>query len=204
MTPRKPVLFIVIFALLVGFAGGFALRHILPINSRPSSAAQDNLSLIDTALETAAVIQAGDYDALADLVHPEKGVTLSPCATVDKSSNHTFLPKELTQAAGSDATLVWGTTSDAASPINLSLKSYVSAYVWDQNYLSDPKISVNSVQASGNALENAAEAYPEGEFVEFYHPGSASQSSWTALKLVYEWYEGNWYLVGIIHSSWSA
>lgn len=204
MTARKPGLFIVILALFVGFAGGFALRHFLPLSDRPAAGSRDSLSLIDTALETASVIQSGDYDALAELVHPEEGVTFSPSATVDKSSNHTFLPKDLAKAAREDSTFVWGTTSDAASPINLTVRDYFAAYVWDQDYLAQPRLSVNAVQSSGNALENVAEAYPDGQYVEFYRPGATAQSGWTALKLVFEWHEENWYLVGIIHSSWSA
>lgn len=215
MTERRSIVFIAVFTFILGLLAGLALPKVLPISERVihsltvSSDAKESqppggsLSLTTAALETAKVIRDGDYSALSQYVHPEKGVTFSPSATVDASSNQIFTASQIADAGTSKSTYVWGTTSDAASPISLTISDYFTAYVWDQDYLADLRLSVNSVQVSGNALENAADAYPDGQFVEFYRPGSG-QSGWTALKLVFEWYNGDWYLVGVVHSSWSA
>ena len=215
MTERRSIVFIAVFTFILGLLAGLALPKVLPISERAihsltaSSDAEENqapgssVSLTIAALETAEAIRARDYSLLSQYVHPEKGVTFSPSATVDVSSNQVFSAGQVADAGTSKSTYVWGTTSDAASPISLTINDYFTAYVWDQDYLSDLRLSVNSVQSSGNALENTADAYPDGQFVEFYCPGSG-QSGWTALKLVFEWYNGDWYLVGVVHSSWSA
>lgn len=215
MRSRRLIILVAIIACLAGVLGGFALRHFLPISDwvtqvmssldgSDTAPVGGSTLLVETALETAQAIQSQDYETLSSMVHPKTGVTFSPSATVDRTANQTFSADDIAKADRSSATYVWGTTSDAASPINMTITDYFSAYVWDKNYLSDPQISVNSIQSSGNALENVADAYPDGQYVEFYCPAGNGQSDWAALKLVFEWYQDHWYLVGVIHSGWSA
>lgn len=198
-------------ALLLGLAGGFALRHVLSDRSlaaashliTDASAEENQLSLVDCALETLAAIQDEDYTALSGYVHPQSGVTFTPTATVDPASNLTFSADELVQAADSDKTYVWGTSPSTSSPIKLTVEDYFQAYVWDRDYAASPRISVDTPQVSGNALENTLDAYPDCHYVEFYCPAPDNQTDWSTLRLVYQWYHNNWYLVGIVHSAWS-
>ncbi|MGM9538441.1 MAG: hypothetical protein ACI3VN_08935 [Candidatus Onthomonas sp.] len=208
-----------LLALLLGLGGGFALHYLLPPRSTSVITSQltanapaqseetvegDSLSLIRCALETAEAIRNEDYTLLASYVHPEEGVTFTPASTVDRNSNLTFQANELAQVAESGKTYVWGTSTDAATPIRLTLPDYVAGYVWDRDYTASPRISVDTEQTSGNALENTLDAYPGCHYVEFYCPAAQGQSDWSAIKLVYQWYQNEWYLVGIVHSAWSA
>ena len=57
-----------------------------------------------------------------------------------------------------------------------------------------------------NALENVAAAFPDGRFVEYHFPGLDPQMEgydWCSLKVVFEAYNNQWYLVGLIHSQWT-
>lgn len=207
-----------LIALLLGFVGGFAIHYILPPRSTAvitsqltssvpassdSASEGSTFSLLHCALDTLGAIEQQDYTALATYVHPELGVTFTPSATVDPTSNLTFLPDELTSAASSSTSYVWGTSSSTSTPIKLTLTDYFASYVWDRDYTASPRISVDTPQVSGNALENTLQAYPDGHYVEFYCPAASGQTEWSTLRLVYQWYNNQWYLVGIIHSAWN-
>lgn len=205
-------------ALLVGLIGGLALYDALPprttsvitstisetLTGTPDSpSVGDSLSLIHCALETLSAIEEQDYSALATYVHPEAGVTFTPSATVDRNSNLTFSSEELTKAAQGTNTYVWGTSTNTATPINLTLSDYFASYVWDRDYSASPRISLDTTQVSGNALDNTLESYPDSHYVEFYCPDPNGQAQWSTLRLVYQWYDHQWYLVGIVHSAWN-
>lgn len=219
MKAWKRTLLCSLLALLLGLGGGFALHYLLPPRSTAVLTSQltanapaqaeaptegDSLSLVRCALETADAIREGEYSLLSSYVHPEEGVTFTPASTVDRNSNLTFQAGELAQVAESGKSYVWGTSTDAATPIKLTLKDYVASYVWDRDYIASPRISVDAMQVSGNALENTADAYPGCHYVEFYYPAADGQSEWSTLKLVFQWYQNEWYLVGIVHSAWGA
>lgn len=207
-----------LIALLIGLIIGFALYGALPprITAVITSAISENMTgdvdspsegdslpLIHCALETLSAIEEQDYGTLATYVHPESGVTFTPSATVDRASNLTFSSEELAQAAKGENTYVWGTSTNTAAPINLTLPDYFAAYVWDRDYSSSPRISVDTAQVSGNALDNTLESYPDSHYVEFYCPDPDGQAQWSTLRLVYQWYDHQWYLVGIVHSAWN-
>lgn len=213
MVKRSTAVLIGIAALLLGLACGFSLHWLLPSRSAAmltstlsvsSSAEEDKSALIGCALETANAIQKQDFALLASYIHPEEGVTFTPNTTVDRSTNLTFTSEQIAQASAPGESYLWGTATDTASPISLTISDYFSSYVWDVDYLTAPSISVDSVRITGNALENTADAYPDCHYVEFYFSGENAQTDWRCLKLVYEWYNGGWYLVGVVHSSWSA
>ncbi len=205
-------------ALLAGLLSGLVLSLFLPdgllnpavltgaaaIVTAASSDETDNVSLVTRAMSTLTAIESRDYAALSAQVDPERGVTFTPLATVDPVSNLTFSPEEIASAGSSERTYIWGMTTDTAEPISLTISGYFDAYVWDVDYTTASEINIDRVQASGNALENVAEAYPDCRFVEFYSAGVRESTDWQALKLVYRWTGGNWYLTGVIHSTWTA
>ncbi|MCC8128400.1 MAG: hypothetical protein LIO51_00450 [Clostridiales bacterium] len=208
MVRRSATILLSILFLVLGLAGGFAVSRLISPRSaailQTSLASEqeegDTASLVSCAIETAEAIQSGDYETLAEYVHPEKGVTFTPNTTVDAASNLTFLPDALVEASESATTYLWGTSTDTASPINLTVADYFAAYVWEQDYLASLRISVDSSQVAGNGLENVSEMYPDGRYVEFY--ATDGESNWSTLKLVFEWDSGAWYLVGVVHSAW--
>lgn len=202
-------------ALLLGLAAGFALRSAIPPRnaallfsqltpSQSTSAPEgDRLSLVHCALNALDCIQKQDYAALAAYIHPGVGLTLSPTATVDPATNLVFSAEELVQAAESDKTYVWGTSASTSTPINLTVNDYFASYVWDRDYISSLHLSVDTPQASGNALDNLLEVYPDSHYVEFYSAASDGPSEWSTLRLAFQWDSGQWYLIGLVHSAWN-
>jgi len=166
-----------------------------------------NTLLLAQATEVTQILNRHDYEALASCIHPDKGVTFTPYATVDPDRDLCFTAAQVSSLETNRHTYVWGTDVTTGSPIELTMQDYFARYVCNADYSQAPQIGIDSVIATGNALENAAAAFPDGRFVEFYYPGLNSNKEgydWCALKLVFEAKDEQWYLVGIIHSEWTA
>ena len=100
----------------------------------------------------------------------------------------------------------WGLEDGIGEPIRLTGTEYFARYVYNADYAQAPEQALNQVLMQGNALENVAAAYPEGRFVEYHFPGldeALEGFDWCSLKLVFEPWQGDWRLVGIIHSEWT-
>ena len=195
-----------------GGSGGLLAGAAAPAGERLAPSAQpaldtaDNGPLLEAGNAVLEVLRAGDVSALSALVDPELGLTFTPYSTVDPSSDLTFLPEQLDQAAISGSAYIWGTTQGRGDPITMTLPEYLSAYVFDADYAQAPLIGVDHVLSSGNSLENVADAYPEARFLEYYFPGRSPEAGgldWCALKLVFREAEGSYRLIGAIHSEWT-
>ena len=194
------LLFVVAGTLIAGLAGLFLLEVVV------DGVLQDPFARFFVwAART--LFGQSEYEALAALVHPEKGVTLTPYSTVEPSCDRNLLPAQLVLLPEDDIPYVWGIEDGTGAPIELTGREYFERYVFNADYTAAPETAVDTVLMQGNALENVASAYPEGRFVEYHFPGLDEQMAgydWCSLKLVFECYQGDWYLVGLVHSEWTV
>lgn len=164
-----------------------------------------NEALVARAMEVAGYLRDRDWSALSGAVHPELGVRFTPYSSV--AEGDLVFTAEETAAFGSDTrSYMWGYSDGPGEPMYMTVSEYVARFVFDADYTQAPRLCVNGVQVYGNAVENVAEAYPEGSFVEFYYDGLDPVNEgfdWCALKLVFEPWEGRLMLVGVIHSEWT-
>jgi len=172
----------------------------------PAPDLSGNRVLLLRATSVLDALKARDYACLSTYVHPQKGVTFTPYSTVDTEANLNFLLSGITRAADDPVEYIWGITDGQGSPIQLTMAEYFDLYVFHVDYTQAPVIGVDRIIGSGNSLENVAEAYPNGRFVEFHFPGLVEENKgfdWCSLKLVFEEYNSDYKLVGIIHSQWT-
>ncbi len=219
---RRIIVFFCCISLIVGLAAGFVLRgvvsgqqsavHTGATSADASTSQQDTEALPDqkgrlviAAMKAMRAIAEQDFEALASFVDPEEGVTFTPYSTVDPTSNLTFSADNLAAAGEDDTSYVWGLSSSDSSPIKMTVPEYFDSYVWNANYWDVAEIGIDTVLHSGNSLENVADAYPDCHFVDFYLPATdGTDRDWSSLKLVFRLSGSDWYLVGIIHSEWTA
>lgn len=167
---------------------------------------KDNLSLLNAACYVVQTLKTGDYQALASVVDPKKGVTFTPYSTVDLASDKTFTRDQIKNLSQDNTVYTWGLTDGRGSLINLTLAQYFAAYVWNTDYTNAPQIGVDQIIMSGNALENLKDAYQSCRFVDFCFPSldPAKQGlDWCSLKLVFAPGDTSWFLVGIVHGQWT-
>ena len=166
----------------------------------------DNFPLLNAACLVNRALKDRDYDALASLVHPTKGVTFTPYSTVNFETDLTFTASQIRELENDKTVYTWGFVDGRGSLIELTMSQYLEQYVFNTDYTQAPQIGVDQIIISGNALENLTEAYPGCRFVDFSFPSldSAKQGmDWCSLKLVFEPDDTGWWLVGIVHGQWT-
>lgn len=201
------------------FAAGLALgalmlflvltRGWLPDPRETADAGTDqpvgNEVLLARAMEVAGYLRERNWSALAGAVHPELGVRFTPYSSVSEE-DLVFTAAETAGFGGDSRSYMWGYSDGPGEPMYMTVREYFERFIFDADYTQAPRLCVNGVQVYGNAVENVAEAYPEGSFVEFYYDGLDPVNEgmdWCALKLVFQPWEGRLMLVGVIHSEWT-
>jgi len=150
-------------------------------------------------------IKNNDITHLATLVHPEKGVRFSPYTFVN-NDDLVFAAADLPALFAVSDTHLWGYFDGSGEAIKLSGANYWAKFIYDANFAQPKIIGFNQSVGHGNTINNISEIYPDGVFVEYHFPGFDPKydgMDWRSLRLVLEEYQGQWFLVGIVHDEWS-
>lgn len=165
----------------------------------------DSLSVLKLAEEVVELIQKKDFKKLGEHFHPKNGVLFSPYAHVSKTEDVQLLNEQF--VATENKKYNWGSQDGSGEPILLSVPEYMNQYVNRSNYLSESNLQVgyNQFIGAGNSLNNLRTVFSDNPVVEFYYPGTEkySQMDWNALRLVFEKYENEFYLVAIVNDRWT-
>ena len=160
----------------------------------------------ETAASLIKALSTKNADAIADQVHPTKGVRFTPYTYVSLESDLVFSPKEIRNFFDDQKVYLWGHYDGSGEQINLTPSQYYEKFVYDEDYINADQIGYNQVLSSGNALENQFEVYDNPIVVEYYFPGfnpGYDGMDWSSLRLVFESYQNDWKLVGIINNQWT-
>lgn len=166
-----------------------------------------NLSLLNASYYVLHALKHQDYEALAQVIHPQRGVTCTPLSTVSPGSDRVLTPEQIRGLAGDPSVYTWGTSDERGAPVSMTMAQYFAQYVYDTDYTQAPLIGLDQVVISGNALENLNEIYPECRFVDFAVPGQEQANQgmdWHSLKLVFEETDAGWLLVAFVHGQWTG
>ena len=180
------------------------------VQALPTSApldVADDQRLLERSEQALERLRDGDYSSLAALIHPIKGVTLTPFSTVAPDCDRRLTRAQVVALAEDEESYVWGVMDGSGAPIRATGAEYFARFVYNEDYAQAPEVAVDTVLLSGNALENVADAYPEGRFVDYTFPGLDPELGgfdWCSLKLVFEPWENDWYLVGLVHGEWTT
>lgn len=146
------------------------------------------------------------FEYVAKYVHPEKGVRFSPYANVDTENNVVLYADDLKSIMTDSRGFDWGYYDGSGEPISGGFLTYFEEFVYDEDFLNAEKVAYDEVIGSGNTVNNIESAYPDAHFMEYYFSGFAPEyegMDWVSLRLVFEEYKGEWYLVGVIHDGWT-
>lgn len=204
--------------LLCGFALGLLCSVSLwaPIPSSPSAQIQEDAPPAQSSLRTTSLLQAAagvtdalqakDYETLSSYIHPTRGVIFTPYSTVNVQQDRRLTAEQIKTLAQDTTTYIWGYEDGRGDPIQMTITEYFARFVFDADYTQAPKVAVDQIITSGNALENITEAYPDCHFVDFCYPSRDPASDgldWCSLKLVFVGEGTAWYLVGVVHGEWT-
>ena len=149
------------------------------------------------------LLKTHDWDEFSNHVHPD-GLTFSFYAALgaDPNNNLTFTKKELELFNTPNLEHIWGmdhSEKQFIMPINEYVDNYLFKYMGNRT-VDYSEVNFNkSVVESGGVINTIPEKFPRAKYVEYFSPNTSEEyPDWQALRLVFEEYNGAWYLMGIV------
>lgn len=160
----------------------------------------------ETAANLIKALSTKDAQAISDLIHPTKGVRFTPYTYVSLENDRVFNQQQFRNFFKDQQAYLWGHYDGSGDDIRLTPGQYYEKFVYGEDYINADQIGYNQVLSSGNMLENQFEVYDNPIVVEYYFPGfnpDYAGMDWRSLRLVFEPYQNDWKLVGIINNQWT-
>ncbi|HEX2898781.1 MAG TPA: hypothetical protein VHS96_03580, partial [Bacteroidia bacterium] len=133
----------------------------------------------------------------------------SPYTYVDTAEHKHFTADAFREQATKNAKkkILWGTYDPLSEDILLTVEGYFKEFGYDKDYFGGGKLSYNEAIGTSTVLNNIAEIYPEGVFVEAYWAPEDEEKApyeWGSIRLVFETHHGKQYLVAWVHDAWNT
>jgi hypothetical protein len=145
-----------------------------------------------------------DFAALSRIVHPEHGVVMSPCATINLNTDRRFSAEHIASLSLDTSVYIWGVVNGSGKPIELTPAGYFTEFVPAARHMDATTIGINTIVRSGNALENIEDVFPDVRFVDFHIQCGEpiEEFGWSSLRLGFMEHRGNLRLILISYSTW--
>jgi len=179
----------------------FPQTNTIPLDQELSSTL-DLTWTIDTVLNA---IKQQDLVTLATFVG-NNWVRFSPYTYINTWSDIILSAEEIRNGLAISSTRNRGAYDGSGEPIDLWIGQYFEKFVSDADYANAPEVLYNEVSQRGNNMNNIAEIYSGKQRVEFYFPWFDPQYEgidWKSLTLVFDYVDGKWEIIGIIHNQWT-
>lgn len=152
------------------------------------------------------ILQNQDYAALAPFIHPELGVRISPYGFVNVDSDKVFTREQVAAFGNNQDIYHWGVQAGSGLDINLTVAEYWPEYVTEATPAQEWGLLLDPSRKASNTIDNFADVYPDGHFVEYLQPGTEAYGylDWQSLRLGFQQSgDGAYYLSAIIHDEWT-
>lgn len=159
-----------------------------------------------TANELIYAISIKDAEVTSKFVHPIKGVRFTPYTYVSTENDLVFNQEKIKEFLQDQTIYLWGHYDGTGDEISLTTNEYYKRFIYSDDFINAEKIGYNQVLSRGNMIENQYEVYENAIVVEYYFSGFNPEYEgldWKSLRLVFQEYENNWKLVGVIHNQWT-
>ncbi len=163
-------------------------------------------TLRQQALRIQRALANNDYARITNDIHPTRGVRFSMYAYVRPETDKVFSREQYAQYLNdSKIRFTWGALDGTGEPLIISLPQYLDTWV-DASKFNESTPSVNEFKHSGNMINNIDKIYQDSDVVEFYYKGTEEYSGmdWRIMRLVFDEYQGQRYLVAIVNEQWTT
>ncbi|MCL6591881.1 MAG: hypothetical protein K6U80_18265 [Firmicutes bacterium] len=157
----------------------------------------------DIAAVVIRLIKEKDFEKLSNYIHPELGVRFTP-QTIVGDDDLVFSADEIKNFFNDNRIYEWGYAGASDDKkIRLTKAEYYNEFIYDKDFAASDHIGYNEILQETGFIENQYEKYPGSIIVEYYVPGDDG-FDWATLRLVFQKYiDEKWYIVGIIHNTWT-
>lgn len=145
-------------------------------------------------------------EIVSEFTHPVKGLRFTPYTYVSLEQDKVFSKEEVKNFFNDRNVYLWGYYDGIGDEISLTPSEYYEEFIYSRDFKNAEKVGYNEVLSSGNMLENQFEVYESPIIVEYYFSGFDPKYEgidWQSLRIVFEQYDNDWKLVGIIHNQWT-
>ena len=161
-------------------------------------------NLVESSEAIIMIMEDNQLLNLVEWIHPEKWIRFSPYTYIDMAEHNVLFSGDI--ISDTNQNYIWGYTDGKWDAIEMSISDYISQRVVTQNFLEAEEVLLNQKIARGSNLNNLDEIYPSAESIEYYFSGFEPQyegMDWKSLTIVFEEFEGVYYVVWIINWSWT-
>jgi len=150
------------------------------------------------------VLKNKDYKRFAEFIHPQKGVRFSMYAFVNPKEDKQFSKEDFAKYQPSKTLFTWGAMDGSGDLYKATIDDYFTKWVYSKDFVTG-QIALNEFLGKGNSLNNLKETYPKAVFTENFIKGSEATAGmdWKCLRLVFEEFQGKYYLVAVINDQWT-
>jgi hypothetical protein len=162
--------------------------------------------VLASSRQVLSLLRNKEFIQLSTLFHPLEGVRFSPYGFIDTTSSKVLKAEQFLQAIATRNVIYWGTYDGSGDSILLTAAQYFNKFIYNVDFLHAEKTSVNKRIGHGNSRDNIAMIFPGCNYTESHFSGFNKKyggMDWTSLKLVFKFYDGKNYLVGIVHDQWT-
>ena len=152
------------------------------------------------------LLQSQNFTALAPYIYPELGVRISPYGYVNVDLDQVFTREQVAGFASNQELYHWGVQAGSGMAINLTVADYWPEYVTSQTPAQEWGLLLDPSRKASNTIDNFADVYPDGHYVEYLQPGTEEFGylDWQSLRLGFQQSgDGAYYLMAIIHDEWT-
>ena len=152
------------------------------------------------------LLQRQDFAALAPFIHPELGVRISPYGYVNVATDLVFTREEVAAFGSNQQVYFWGVQAGSGMDIELTIAEYWERYVTSETPSQEWELLLDPTRKASNTIDNFAEVYLDGHYVEYFQPGTEEYGylDWRSLRLGFQQSgDGAYYLAAIIHDEWT-
>jgi hypothetical protein len=145
-----------------------------------------------------------NFKKFAEFIHPEKGVRFSMYAFVNPKEDKKFSKADFIRYQPTKTIFTWGTMDGSGDLYRATIHDYLADWVYSKDFAT-AQVSLNEFQGKGNSLNNVKEIYPNADFTENFMKGSEANSGmdWKCLRLIFEEFQGTYYLIGVVNDQWT-
>ncbi|MGY3715064.1 hypothetical protein ACWE42_06030 [Sutcliffiella cohnii] len=176
----------------------YLLIFLLIVLSACGAAIEDEDNIIDKSIDTIGYLQTNDWEQLAQLVHPEKGLLFSANAQID--ADDVLFSNEEVALFDKEENVYSFSPQIETTPANFINKELLSK---EGEQVEFTVSSFDQSQVPTNLDENnITEVFPDAQFVEYFSPPSTNdEDNWQAIRLVFEKERRHHYLVAIVRET---
>lgn len=155
----------------------------------------------EKAIITIKALKFRNFKLLENISHPILGIRFSPYPYI-LSSDKVIFGKEMQDYYQAHQKYDWGHNRQMKS-IKLTFKNYYNQYIYNQDFANYDEITFNSKLSNPTKMiDNTRKFYPSSIIVELKINGIFQENhgkDWTILRLVFNKFKNDWYLVAVIN-----